>query len=495
MAGPSTLVAALASSDEGEAERAERALLAKGEAIVPSLLAALPASVRPQRGRIAKLLARLADARALEAALTLVGDADPVASRFALRILGAVGGAEAERVLLARAGEERRPAHLRTLADALVVLGTPKAREALARLSDGDTKVAVAKARGERDAARETETEIAKDVALPDGTELVLRTREGFEDLLAAKVGGKIASPGVVVAPWGGSTLARTLGARTWITIGVRLGPVPRRGELAKDVASLVGSARSVDVLRRLTRGPIRYRVHVDESLSIAFDALDRAVREKHPELRNDPTDAPWELVLETGERALRGELRPKAFDDDRFAYRARDVPAASHPALAAALAELGGVRPDDVVWDPFCGSALELCERHLLGPSLRLVATDFDDRALEAARTNLRRVGAKDPVWFRADARAHNVPGTTLVLTNPPMGRRVGDRAKLGSLLDQTLENVAANLVPGGRMVWISPMAGTARVAARLGLRIGRQHPVDMGGFHAELQAFTKDR
>ena len=52
---------------------------------------------------------------------------------------------------------------------------------------------------------------------------------------------------------------------------------------------------------------------------------------------------------------------------------------------------------------------------------------------------------------------------------------------------------NVAAQLRPGGRLVWISAMAGTSRVAEKLGLRLTYKQSIDMGGFHAELQAFEK--
>ncbi len=493
MASARALVVTLGSPDEAAALAAERALLARGGEIVPALLDALPGSVRPQRGRIARILARLGDARARSAALALVEDADPVASRFALRLLGALGGDEAEEALLARVPREARVAHRRTLAEALVALGTERAREAVLALSGADPEIDKAKLHAARDGLRLEETTLAADVPLPRGAELVLRTREGLEGLIAAKVDGEAVAAGIVLARWGEVPLSRALEVRTWITIGVRLGPVPRRGALERDVASLLTSSRALEVLTSLTRGPVRYRVQVEGAARLDFDALDAAVRARAPHLVNDAREAPWELVVDVGERTLRGELRPKALQDDRFAYRGRDVPASSHPVIAAALAELGGVRPDDIVWDPFCGSALELAERHLLGPSLRLVGTDVDERALDAARVNLRRVGARDPVLFRADARAHAVPGATLVLTNPPMGRRVGDRARLGALLDDTLRNVRENLVPGGRMVWISPMAGTARVAERLGLRVGRRHPVDMGGFHAELQVFTR--
>ena len=115
-----------------------------------------------------------------------------------------------------------------------------------------------------------------------------------------------------------------------------------------------------------------------------------------------------------------------------------------------------------------------------------------FDPRDIDAVR------GALEP-GFRidlqqADARNHRVAGLSLVLTNPPMGRRVLRARGLSGVLCQVVRNVAGQLVPGGRMVWLSPFAdATARAASDAGLRVERLSPVDLGGFNAELQRFSR--
>ena len=63
-----------------------------------------------------------------------------------------------------------------------------------------------------------------------------------------------------------------------------------------------------------------------------------------------------------------------------------------------------------------------------------------------------------------------------------------------LGPLLDGFLANAAACLGPGGRVVWLSPFPDrTAACARRLGLKVSRFDPVDLGGFPAELQRFER--
>ena len=63
-----------------------------------------------------------------------------------------------------------------------------------------------------------------------------------------------------------------------------------------------------------------------------------------------------------------------------------------------------------------------------------------------------------------------------------------------LSGVLCQVVRNVAGQLVPGGRMVWLSPFPdATARAATDAGLSSERLGPVDLGGFDAELQRFTR--
>ena len=71
-------------------------------------------------------------------------------------------------------------------------------------------------------------------------------------------------------------------------------------------------------------------------------------------------------------------------------------------------------------------------------------------------------------------------------------MGRRVA-RGELAPLMDGFVLSVARALVPGGRLVWLSPMP--ARTRGRLeaeGFTIDLARPVDLGGFRAELQRAT---
>jgi predicted RNA methylase len=290
---------------------------------------------------------------------------------------------------------------------------------------------------------------------------------------------------------------AALFAARTMLSFRFPLPPESLAG--ADDLADAVARAASSDtagrVLSTWTAGPARYRIAWAGGghRRATTWATARAIARRAPSLRNDPTRSVWELLVSTRGDSVDVAIVPRAFDDPRFEWRIGDVPAASHPTIAAALARVAGARSDDVVWDPFVGSGAELVERALLGPWRALVGSDVDERALAVARRNLESAGLAARLE-RADATAFAPEGVTLVITNPPMGRRAARVTGLADLLDAFVAHAARVLRDGGRLVWIAPWPARSRaVADRAGLRLDWARSVDMGGFGAEIQRWTK--
>jgi tRNA G10 N-methylase Trm11 len=209
----------------------------------------------------------------------------------------------------------------------------------------------------------------------------------------------------------------------------------------------------------------------------------------------NDPTAALWEVVVSTGEgesgNVVRLELWPRGLVDERFSYRRVTLPASSHPTTAAALARVAGVVASDVVWDPFVGAGTELIERALLGPYAALHGSDIDGQALDAALENLRAAAVTRFQLSEGDARTWGPPKRpSLVVTNPPLGRRNLRRDAIRPLLGAVLRNVASRLADGGRLVWVSPVPrATLDMAREAGFSLARRVAVDLGGVPAEIQ------
>ena len=192
---------------------------------------------------------------------------------------------------------------------------------------------------------------------------------------------------------------------------------------------------------------------------------------------------------VDVGARAARARSIP------RFTWRRGDVPAASHPTIAAALARVAGVRDDDVVWDPFVGSGAELVERALLGPVRALLGSDIDPRALAVARENLAAAGvdarleqpdALDPAPAGRDAHRHQP-------ADGPARRRAPPGSTSGSTASSPTPRRSSR--PRGRLVVDGALA-EARASGRRAARASTldwARAVDMGGFDAEIQRWVE--
>ncbi|AUX45705.1 uncharacterized protein SOCE26_072010 [Sorangium cellulosum] len=513
------------------AELAERALRRAGAAALPAAIeraeGAAPALRAPLTRLIGKLMAAApiepeAAERARDYLLARLRDDDRRTRRMAAVALGKPAAAEAgrstvEAALAEAARGERSPDVRRALIDALGKVGGDAALGVLAELG-GDEEVAGARSRAEllarRTLSRGEPSAIAGDRAPERPVRVAVRCRRGLEAILAEELaaldrgapGGALV-PEIRSDPCGGTRVEVTLSGRLDVLFGARTMlsfalPLPLRklaegGDVAAAVAERLLSREARDALRRFTVGAIRYRIDWARGgkRRAAVFRIATAVEAEAPELVNDPTQSTWDVVVYESEDRVRVELAPR-LPDPRFTYRRGDVPAASHPTIAAALARIAGARGDDVVWDPFVGSGLELCERALLGPYRRLVGSDRDPRALQVARENLDAAGARGAELLQRDACGPPPPGDapTLILTNPPLGRRVERTGDLDATLDRFVEGAARALAPGGRLVWISPFPErTEAIARRSGLRPELLQRVDMGGFDAQIQSFHK--
>ncbi len=73
-------------------------------------------------------------------------------------------------------------------------------------------------------------------------------------------------------------------------------------------------------------------------------------------------------------------------------------------------------------------------------------------------------------------------------------MGRRVARDGTVRHLLTSFVARAARVLVPGGRMVWLSPLPDLTEAAGqRAGFQIETLLTVDMQGFDAALQVFQR--
>jgi len=500
------LFSALASAEREDARKLERALGRAGEAAGRVALGRLANAAERERARLYAVLGRVASGSSApefrSALLAGLQDSDERVRRVASGALGKLSVPEAAERLL-----ERWPGasilERRSLAEALGKSGSEAALALLRaeRPSDVELSRIIERARLilERDIGRGAPSSIALGQPLGAVQSVIAHCRSGLSWVLSEEARALGVATAASVGPdrvrlSHRGSFGELLRLRTALGFGLEI-PLPGGPQdgLAGRVVSALEHPDAERAVRAWTTGRARFRLAFAEGGHQRDKVwrLAAAISERISWFHNDTQASLWEVVIDTRRSTL--ELCPRRFQDPRFNYRSEDVRAASHPTLAAALARVAGVRAEDIVWDPFVGSGLELIERGLLGPFRELHGSDLERSALDAARANAERAQL-DLRLSQGDARQQRVKNVSLIISNPPMGRRVTRDGNLGPLLDAFLGNAAASLVPGGRLVWLSPFADrTAATARRLGLKVIRHEPVDLGGFSAELQRFDR--
>ncbi len=444
-------------------------------------------------------LARGGDAAARASVLARASDPHVRVRRAAIAALGKLGGDDARDALIARwDAADVTPDERRALAEALGKVGGDAALKRLQHgAPTGDAELERRRKQAmliaTRDQKRAEPSRLRVDRTQVEPYDIVLRTRAGLaplvvEELERTPLGVNATTRDDATAVLRGLKIAwqDLYASRLWVSAAYEFPLQP--GDTLVDRIVTTMRARAVRVhLTSLTEGPIRYRLGFPQGhrRSVVW----KVAHELSHAYLNDPTDTLWDILVDEERGVL--QASPRNVPDPRFAWRVADVPAASHPTVAAALAFVAGTRDGDRVWDPFVGSGAELIERAARGPVASLAGTDVDDRALAAAQQNLAAAGLTATL-ANADARTYRAGPVDLILTNPPLGSRV--QLDAAALLEQALPHFAKQLAPRGRLVWITPAPRrTSPVAEQLGLVRTRQIYVDLGGVRGTLERWEK--
>ncbi len=156
--------------------------------------------------------------------------------------------------------------------------------------------------------------------------------------------------------------------------------------------------------------------------------------------------------------------------------------------ALMARNIAPGLLRPDFAFtrlreFDPAAWADMRAAARQAIRPKIgRIIATDHDPAALDAARANADTAGVGEDIEFSlCDFRDTPVPeGPGAVLVNPEYGQRLGETAELGDTY-QGLGDFLKRRCAGYRAGVFTAAPGLAK---RIGLRPSRKHPF----FNAKL-------
>lgn len=433
---------------------------------------------------------------------SLLQDKDEKIRRYAMAALPKIGAESADEEALIGLLQKTHPLERekKFLARALDKIGG-KATLEIADGLPGQTALKVKASVAREECPSEIRLESAVD--LFSGLRIHLRGRRGLEGFVRKELESTMPARGlfefrnsqlglVEIAPRLPFRLSDLLTLRCFGTLAFVLGTTP--GLDAAEIAALITAPPARALFQKLTQGSMRYRLEfpsLGHQRGLVRDIANRAYA-LCPDLLNDAQSAPWAVEIHPHQGRFAVELRPRFSPDPRFAYRRLDVPAASHPPLAACMARLAGSTGHDVAWDPFCGSGLELIERGFLGGVRKLLGSDRSAEAIDVAKCNLAASGlrvASD--FFHGDFRNANLSPSSIsqIISNPPMGRRV-PIPDLKGLVHDLFDIAARVLQPGGVLVFANPLSLRPRDAR---LKLDTTQRIDLGGFDVNLEKFIK--
>ena len=184
------------------------------------------------------------------------------------------------------------------------------------------------------------------------------------------------------------------------------------------------------------------------------------ALAKQRPEFANSPSHYEVELRLQRAKTKVGLFLKLTEEPDDRFDYRAADVPAAMHPATAAGIVRMGHRKGDrGRVLDPFCGCGTLLFERARSGiPFDELVGSDISGNAIDAAKANLDHSGQPGLRFLRGDVRSVRIDGSfSELISNLPYGIRTGSHEKNVDTYQALFDRLPEWLDDGARVTLVT--------------------------------------
>lgn len=114
-------------------------------------------------------------------------------------------------------------------------------------------------------------------------------------------------------------------------------------------------------------------------------------------------------------------QINRSQFQERRNQFRPYSSPVTLHPRLARALVNLSGVKAEDSVLDPFCGTGGILIEAGLIG--CKALGSDIDSEMIEGCRKNLKHYNISqfslkladisdiDKIYQKVDAVVSDLP------------------------------------------------------------------------------------
>jgi tRNA (guanine10-N2)-dimethyltransferase len=188
-------------------------------------------------------------------------------------------------------------------------------------------------------------------------------------------------------------------------------------------------------------------------------------------------------------------EILPKPFVERRPKMKPFFHPTALPAKLARCMVNLAKPKAEELVLDPFCGTASLLVEAGLIG--CRVLGFDAQRRMVKGSLENLAHYGVKPEGMIVADARYLPVKGVDCIVTDPPYGRSA---TTLGLSTEQIVKDflfvAQEGIKKGHRICMASPKSiRIGRIGKESGFKHVESHLVYVHrGLTREIAVFERN-
>ena len=137
--------------------------------------------------------------------------------------------------------------------------------------------------------------------------------------------------------------------------------------------------------------------------------------------------------------------------------HRPEFYPISLNPRMARAMINMAGVRDDEVLLDPFCGTGGILIEGADM--DLKIIGQDIDSKMVEASVKNLEYFGFKGPIIEGDISTIKDLKKVDVVVTDPPYGQSSSLKGEMrNELMKRTMNSIKNKIENGKRVVIVVP-------------------------------------
>lgn len=241
---------------------------------------------------------------------------------------------------------------------------------------------------------------------------------------------------------------------------------------------------------------PYRYRIEIKGDVR-RRQLIDEIIKTLNGVKGNEIVNSLSNYELEIRIR-LKGSLcdvyyKLLTFNDERFSYRIKALPASIKGETAAVCMRLikPYLRDNARVLDPFAGTGTMLIERAKLSKNLSLTGVDIYAEALKHMKVNTIAAGVKADM-IKSDILDYNPSGKfDEIISNMPYGIRVSTHKENETLYRNFINRLPGLIHPSGIIALLTADFSLLKSVCKGKLKLISEHPVDTGGLTPRLLIF----